>query len=91
MMCLYNGSTPRNRAMSEVLGYGLKIVISPTRAMKTKSGWSGKRTVNAPTYPIRCIQKTPMKKLLKASKISMKKYHHNPIFGVKSVTVICAP
>jgi len=43
-----------------------------------------KRMASGKEYEVICNQKTPRKNDLKESNISMKKYHHNPIFGVKS-------
>ncbi len=40
--------------------------------------------VRPATYAERWIQKTPRKKFLNESNISMKKYHHKPTLGVKS-------
>lgn len=39
---------------------------------------------NGILYDSICSQKTPKKNSRNASNISMKKYHHNPEFGVKS-------
>jgi hypothetical protein len=37
-----------------------------------------------PTYDAICNQNTPKKNSRNESNISMKKYHHNPTFGVRS-------
>lgn len=42
--------------------------------------------VKAPTYEAMCSQNTPRKNSLNESNISMKKYHHSPMFGVRSTT-----
>lgn len=47
--------------------------------------------VRPTTYDDRCSQKTPRKKDLNESNISMKKYHHSPTFGVKSGKRSCTP
>lgn len=74
------------RETSEMDGYGLKMAKRPSRLVMTKSGCRLIRNVKPPTYPTRCNQKTPKKNSLNESKISMKKYHHSPEFGVRSGT-----
>lgn len=49
MICLYSGKSPRYKETSEMLGYGLKIVIRPTKDEITNNGCSGSRMVRAPT------------------------------------------
>ncbi|EDN10446.1 conserved hypothetical protein [Histoplasma mississippiense (nom. inval.)] len=71
---------------SEMLGYGLKIEHTPRNEVITKRGCDLILTVKAPTYDAKCNQKTPRKNSRNGSKISIKKYHQRPAFGVKSGT-----
>lgn len=81
----------RNKEVSLILGYGLKIENMPSRRVMAARGCLRIRTLKAPTYDDRCSQKTAKKKERNESNISMKKYHHSPTFGVRSVSVSCMP
>lgn len=73
--------------MSLILGYGLNIPKIPRSSVMTNRGCERMRTLKAPTYEDKCSQKTAKKNDRKESNISMKKYHHSPTFGVRSVSV----
>lgn len=64
----------------------MKIANKPRSVVATKRGCVLSRMVRPPTYPAKCNQKTPRKNGRNESKISMKKYHHKPILGVRSGT-----
>ena len=77
--------------VSETVGYGLKTAKIPSMVVMMNNGCFRRRMQRPPTYPPRCSQKIPRKNSLKESNISMKKYHHRPILGVKSGSSNCTP
>jgi hypothetical protein len=81
----------KNKLVSGTEGYGLKMEKIPNRIVRTTNGCVRSRIERPPTYEDKCSQKTARKKARKESNISMKKYHHSPAFGVRSVRVSCIP
>src|SRR3569833_55733 len=67
------------------------MAVMPARSVSTTSGWRRMRMLSPPTYDDRCSQKTARKKDRNESNISVKKYHHSPMLGVRSDSVNCTP
>ena len=74
-------------AKSGCLLFEVSSVVKST-LMKTTHH---KRTVKPPMYEAMCSQNTPRKNSRNESNISMKKYHHKPMLGVRSVSSSCTP
>lgn len=81
----------KNSEVSLMLGYGLNMEKMPNKRAMTTNGCLRMRKLRAPTYDDKCSQKTAKKKERNESNISMKKYHHNPTLGVRSVRVSWIP
>ena len=77
----------RKSDVSLMMGYGLNVPKIPRSSVITNRGCDRRRTLKAPTYDDKCSQKTAKKNDRNESNISMKKYHHSPTFGVRSVRV----
>jgi len=67
-----------------ILAYGSKTAFTPSISTTAASGCFRSRKQSGTLYESICSQNTPRKNERKASNISMKKYHHNPGFGVRS-------
>lgn len=73
-----------NAPASPTFAYGWKIANAPHMRITAARGCFRSRMVRIGEYEAMWSQKTPRKNDLKESNISMKKYHHNPTFGVRS-------